>query len=100
MELVNGVFYQASWEGASVAITADYLGLLPVSRVSRTKNPILQRGLPSGITIYPRGVVLFAETIVGARGRAPRDSSTTGVRIGQAQEEGGEGRHTAAEVKS
>ena len=38
VELVNGVFYQASWEGASVAITADYLGLLPVSRVSRTEK--------------------------------------------------------------
>ena len=52
VELVNGVFYQASWDGASVAITADYPGLLPVSRVSRTKNPILQRGLPSGIMLY------------------------------------------------
>ena len=34
VELVNGVFYQASWDGALVAITADYPGLLPVSRVS------------------------------------------------------------------
>ena len=46
VELVNGVFYQASWDGASVAITADYPGLLPVSRVSQTKNPILRRGFP------------------------------------------------------
>ena len=43
--------------------------------------------------------MLFAEMTVEARGRAPRDSSNTGVRIGQAQEEGGEGGHTAAEVK-
>ena len=53
VELVNGVFYQASCDGASVAIIADYPGLLPVSRVSQTKNLILQRGLPSGIMIYP-----------------------------------------------
>ena len=41
VELVNRVFYQASCDGASVAIIADYPGLLPVSRVSRTENPIL-----------------------------------------------------------
>ena len=34
VELVNGVFYQASWDGAPVAITIDYPGLLPVSCVS------------------------------------------------------------------
>ena len=38
VELVNGVFYQASWDGALVAITADYPGLLPALRVSRTKK--------------------------------------------------------------
>ena len=53
IELDDGVFYQASWDGASVAITADYPGLLSMSRVSRAKNPILRRGLPSGIMIYP-----------------------------------------------
>ena len=46
VEVVNGVFYQASWDGALVAITADYPGLLPASRVSRTKKPYLRRGLP------------------------------------------------------
>ena len=53
VELVTGVFYQASCDGASVASIADYPGLLPVSRVSQTKNPFLQRGLPSGIMPYP-----------------------------------------------
>ena len=48
---------------------------------------------------YAEGVVLFAETMVGTQGRAPRDSSTTDVRIRQAQEEDSEGQHTAAEVK-
>ena len=53
VELVNGVFYQASCDGALVAIIADYPRLLPVSRVSQTKNPILRRGLPSGVMPYP-----------------------------------------------
>ena len=53
VELVNGVFYQAICDGASVAIIADYPGLLPVSRVSQTKNPILRRALPLGIVPYP-----------------------------------------------
>ena len=34
VDLVNEVFYQASWDGALVAITADYPGLLPASHVS------------------------------------------------------------------
>ena len=41
MELVNWIFYQASCDGASVAIIADYPGLLPASHVSKAKNPIL-----------------------------------------------------------
>ena len=39
VELVNGTFYQASWDGASVAIITDYHGLLPTSRVSQAKKP-------------------------------------------------------------
>ena len=53
VEFVDGVFYQASCDGASVAIMTDYPGLLPVSRVSRTKNPILRGGLPPSIMPYP-----------------------------------------------
>ena len=34
VEFANGTFYQASSGGSLVAITADYLGLLPVSHVS------------------------------------------------------------------
>ena len=41
VELVDGIFYRASHDGASVAITADYPGLLPSSRVSQAKSPIL-----------------------------------------------------------
>ena len=53
VELVNGVFHQASWDGASVAITTDYPGLLSMSRVSRAKNPILRRGLSSDVIPCP-----------------------------------------------
>ena len=35
VELVDGTFYQASRDGALVAILADYPGLLPVSNVSK-----------------------------------------------------------------
>lgn len=33
MELIDRVFYQLSSDGALVAITADYPGLLPASQV-------------------------------------------------------------------
>ena len=52
VELVNGTFYQASCDGASVAIAADYPGLLPSSRVSKAKTLILQRGLLSDAMPY------------------------------------------------
>ena len=41
VELVNGIFYWASHDGAPVAITADYPGPLPSSRVSQAENSIL-----------------------------------------------------------
>ena len=59
MELVNGTFYQRSCDGASVAITADYPGLLPTSRVSQAKDPILQRGLLSDAMPYTQSVVFL-----------------------------------------
>ena len=39
VELVDRTFYQLSCDGALVAIIADYLGLLPVSHVSKTGVP-------------------------------------------------------------
>ena len=53
VELVNEIFYQASCDGASVAIITDYPGLLPTSRVSQAENPILRRILPSDVLPYP-----------------------------------------------
>ena len=38
VELVDGTFYQASCDGALVAIITDYPGLLPASRVSKVKT--------------------------------------------------------------
>lgn len=38
VELVDGTFYQASCNGALVAIIADYLRLLPASRVSKVET--------------------------------------------------------------
>ena len=46
VELVNGTFYQASCDGASVDIIADYPGLLPASRVSQAKKPYPPKRTP------------------------------------------------------
>ena len=53
VELVDGIFYRASRDGAPVAITADYPGLLPSSRVSQAENSILRRGFFPYVTPYP-----------------------------------------------
>ena len=53
VELVDGIFYRASRDGASVAITTDYPGLLPSSRVSQAEDSILRRGLLPDVMPYP-----------------------------------------------
>ena len=53
VELVDGIFYRASRDGAPVAITADYPGLLPSSRVSQAENSILRREFFPDVTPYP-----------------------------------------------
>ena len=53
VELVDGIFYRASCDSASMAITADYPGLLPSSRVSQAEDSILRRGLFPDVTPYP-----------------------------------------------
>ena len=40
VELVNRTFYQANCDGASLAIIADYAGLLPTSRVSQAEKTL------------------------------------------------------------
>ena len=39
-ELIDGVFHQLSKDNSLVAITADYPGLLPASKVSKTEVPV------------------------------------------------------------
>ena len=53
MELVDGIFYRVGRDGAPVAITADYPGLLPSSRVRQAKNSILRRVFFPDVTLYP-----------------------------------------------
>jgi len=40
VELVDGVFHQLSKDNSLVAITADYPGLLPASKVTKTEVPV------------------------------------------------------------
>ena len=42
MELIDGVFHQLSKDNALVAITADYLGLIPASQVTEIEVPVPQ----------------------------------------------------------
>ena len=53
VELVDGIFYRASRDGASVAITVDYPGLLPSSCASQAEDSILRRGLFPNVMPYP-----------------------------------------------
>ena len=44
MELIDRTFYQLSYDGALVAIIADYPGLLPASHVIKTGVPTSEKG--------------------------------------------------------
>ena len=59
MELEDGVFYQASYDGTEVAITADYPGLLPASHVSNqeTSPPkeLPRSASPTALSRAPKG---------------------------------------------
>ena len=39
VELIDGVFHQLSKDNSLVAITADYPGLLPASKVTKDRSP-------------------------------------------------------------
>ena len=43
VELIDRTFYQLSYDGALVAIIADYPGLLPASHVSKTEVPTSEK---------------------------------------------------------
>ena len=44
MDFIDGVFHQLSKDNTLVAITANYPGLLPASKVTETEVPVLSRG--------------------------------------------------------
>ena len=63
MELGEGVFYQASYDGTEVDIIADYPGLLPVSHVSN------QETYPSKefpLSALPRTILCSKGKAIGA----------------------------------
>ena len=75
MELIDGTFYQASRDGALVAILVDYPGMLPVSNVSKAKalTSELCRALSAHVVFWqkqPSGC--RAEPTGAHQQRAPR----------------------------
>ena len=59
MELEDGVFYQASYDGTEVAITADYPGLLPASHISNQETTppkeLPRSASPTALSRAPKG---------------------------------------------
>ena len=59
MVLAEGVFYQTSYDGTEVAITADYPGLLPASHVNNQETPFLKEcsysASPTALYCAPTG---------------------------------------------
>ena len=71
VELVNGIFYQASCDGASVSIIADYPGLLPTSRVSHTKKPNPPKRTPFRCHALPLKCLVFCRDDGRSAGPSP-----------------------------
>ena len=80
MVLAEGVFYQTSYDDTEVAITADYPGLLPVSRVSNQETPPFKRVF----LLY-----LTHRTVLCSKEEAFGDSEEIGSHTGPAFEEEG-----------
>ena len=69
MELIDGVFHQLSKDNTLVAITADYPGLLPASKVIEIEVPVLFRGsIRSHFDCHKPIVFRFAGEILAAEG--------------------------------
>ena len=71
VELVNEIFYQASCDGASVAIIADYPGLLPTSRVSQTEKPYPPKRTPFRCYALPLKCRIFCRDDGRSAGPSP-----------------------------
>ena len=70
MELIDGVFHQLSKDNALVAITVDYPGLLPDSKVTEIEVPVLSRGSIRAYFLSPYSNGVFAGEVLEAEGRA------------------------------
>ena len=71
VELIDGVFHQLSKDNTLVAITADYPGLLPASKVTEIEVPVLFRGsIHAHFDSHKPIVFHFAGEILAAEGRA------------------------------
>ena len=66
MTLEDEVFYQASYDGTEVAITADYPGILPASHISNHETSLLQElphyASPTALPRAPKGRRLVHHT--------------------------------------
>ena len=79
VELVDGTFYQASRDGALVAILADYPGLLPVLNVSKARA--LNSELCHALSAH---VVFLQKRPLGRCAEPMGGSSARGIRFRQA----------------
>ena len=80
VELIDRTFYQLSYDGALVAIIADYPGLLPASHVSKTGVPTSEKD-PLFRTSPTAYVWCLAGKALGTPCRT-RSDSTRGTEIG------------------
>ena len=83
VELVDRMFYQASRDGALVAIIADYPGLLPASHVRNTGVPTSKKD-PLLCTSPTLHIWCFTGNALGTPCRTRSDSPTRGTETGQA----------------
>ena len=81
VELIDMTFYQLSYDGALVAITADYPGLLPASHVSKTGVPTSEKD-PLFHTSSTAHVWCLAGKALGTPCRTRSDSPTRGTETG------------------
>ena len=81
VELIDGTFYQLSCDGALVAITADYPGLIPALHVSKTGVPTSKKD-PLFCTSPTTHVWCLAGKALRTPCRTRSDSPTRGTEAG------------------
>ena len=83
VELVDMTFYKLSCDGALVAITSDYPGLLPASHVSKTRVPTSEKD-PFFHTSPTTHIWCLTGKVFGTPCRTRSDSPTRGTETGEA----------------